>query len=102
MTSFSCTRLQAATQQDYKKLERVLSYLLGTVEHRTEVSACSVLPHSGSNVHVSSYVDAAHALHQDSKAHTGVLVYVGNILAYVSSCKLKCMTKSPTETVLLG
>jgi hypothetical protein len=51
---------------------------------------------------VRAYVDAAYALHADSKSHTGVVIYVGQTLVYVSSRKLKCMSKSPTEAELIG
>jgi hypothetical protein len=42
---------------------------------------------------ITAYVDAAFAIHQDSKSHTGVIVYVGNTLVYVLSKKQKCMSK---------
>jgi len=47
-------------------------------------------------------VDAAYALHNDSKSHTGVVIYVGETLVYVSSKKQKCMSKSPTEAELIA
>ncbi len=47
-------------------------------------------------------MDAAYALHADSKSHTGVVIYVGQTLVYVSSRKQKCMSKSPTEAELIG
>jgi hypothetical protein len=47
-------------------------------------------------------VDAAYAVHNDSKSHSGVVVYVGNTLAYVSSRKQKCMSKSLTEAELIA
>jgi hypothetical protein len=46
---------------------------------------------------VVAYVDAAYATHNDSKSHSGVIVYVGHTLAYVLSKKQKCISKSPTE-----
>jgi hypothetical protein len=48
------------------------------------------------------YVDAAYAIHNDSKSHSGVIVYVGQTPAYVSSRKQKCMSKSPTEAELIA
>ncbi len=50
---------------------------------------------------ITAYVDAAFAIHQDSKSHTGVIVYMGNTLVYVSSKRQKCMSKSPTEAELI-
>jgi hypothetical protein len=50
-----------------------------------------------------AYVDAAYAIHDDSKSHSGmVLVYVGNAMVYTSSKKQKCMSKSPTEAELIA
>jgi hypothetical protein len=51
---------------------------------------------------VRAYMDAAYALHADSKSHTGVVIYAGQTLVYVSSRKQKCMSKSPTEAELIG
>jgi hypothetical protein len=53
-------------------------------------------------MHVCAYVDASYAIHEDSRSYTGVVVYVGNTLAYVSFCKQNGLTKSPTEVDLLG
>jgi hypothetical protein len=58
-------------------LERVLGYLQGTVERML------VLHYLDSNMHMCAYLDASYALHQDSKSHTGVVMYVGK---YVGIC----------------
>jgi hypothetical protein len=76
---FLCTRIQEATVEDEKKLVRVLGYLKKTESRTLMLRAtdptCSVV----------AYVDAAYALHHDSKSHTGVIVYVGCTLVYVAS-----------------
>jgi hypothetical protein len=51
---------------------------------------------------VVAHVDAAYALHNDSKSHTGVVIYVGGTLVYIASRKQKCMSKSPTEAELIA
>jgi len=51
---------------------------------------------------VEVYVDAAFAIHSDSKSHTGVAVFVGGALVYAASRKQKFMTKSPTESELVA
>jgi hypothetical protein len=51
---------------------------------------------------VLAYVDVAYALHSDSRSHSGVVIYVGETLAHVSSRKQKCMSKSPTEAELIA
>jgi len=51
---------------------------------------------------ITAYVDAAYALHSDSKSNRGVVIYVGKTLVYVSSKKQMCMSKSPTEAEHIG
>jgi len=92
---FLCTRVQGATVEDQRKLMRVLGYLSGTQE------ATLILRATG-KPEVTAYVDAAYAIHNDSKSHSGVIIYVGQTLAYVSSRKQKCMSKSPTEAELIA
>ena len=84
------------TEEDAKKLERVLGYLKWTEEQVLLVLKPCVTGE------VVAYVDAAYAIHNDSKSHTGVVIYVGDTLVYVSSKKQKCMSKSPTKAELIG
>jgi hypothetical protein len=51
---------------------------------------------------ITAYIDAMYAVHRDSKSHSVVIIYVGDMLAYVSSKKQKCMSKSPTEAELIA
>jgi hypothetical protein len=93
--SFLCTRVQSATEEDDRKLLRVLGYLKSTVSKVLYLRATGA-------VQVRAYVDAAYALHSDLKSHTVVIIFVGQTIAYVSSKKQKCMSKSPTEAELIG
>jgi len=95
VVSFLCTRVQTATTEDQAKLNRVLGYLKGTQDR-------VLLLRSQEKSEVRAYVDAAYALHNDSKSHSGVALYVGKTLVYVSSKKQKCMSKSPTEAELIA
>jgi hypothetical protein len=88
--------MQAAIEQDYDKLGRVQGYLQSTMEMNL------VLYHLDNDMSVYVNMDAVYALHQDSKSHNRVIVYIGNTLAYVSSHKQQCMTKSLTEAELVG
>jgi hypothetical protein len=92
---FLCTRVQNATVQDRDKLDRVLGYLKWTKDY-----VLMLRPYVEGKI--TAYIDAAYALHSDSKSHTGVVIYVGETLVYVSSKKQKCMSKSPTEAELIG
>jgi hypothetical protein len=85
---FLCPRVQGATVEDQRKLMRVLGYLSGTQE------ATLILRATRKPV-VTAYVDAAYAIHNDSKSHSGVILYVGQTLAYVLSRKQKCTSKAP-------
>jgi len=91
---FLC-RVQYASKRDEEKLERVLGYLKWTEEQVLVLRLCVT-------GEVVAYVDAAYAIHNDSKSHTGVIIYVGGTLVYVSSKKQKCVSKSPTEAELIG
>ena len=51
---------------------------------------------------VEAYIDAAYALHGDSKSHTGIVIFVGEAMVFAASRKQKCMTKSPTESELVA
>ncbi len=95
MISFLCTRVNNAAIEDNAKLNRVLGYLKGTTDR-------TLLLRSHKEPIIRAYVDAAYALHTDSKSHTGVVIYVGETLSYVSPRKQKCMSKSPTEAELIG
>jgi hypothetical protein len=92
---FLCTRVQEATREDKEKLLRVLGYLKGT-EERT------LLLRAPKEKKIVAYIDAAYAVHSDSKSHSGVAIYVGDTLVYVSSKKQRCMSKSPTEAELIA
>jgi hypothetical protein len=92
---FLCTRLQESTYEDKQKLQRVLGYLKGTVDR-------TLLLRTPKGNQIVAYIDAAYAVHEDSKSHSGVLIYVGDTLAYVASKKQKCMSKSPTEAELIA
>jgi hypothetical protein len=95
VVSFLCTRVQAATEEDQSKLAHVLGYLKGTQDR-------TLLLRAQGQCMVRAYVDAAYALHQDSKSHSGVVIFIGETLVYVSSRKQKCMSKSPTEAELIA
>jgi hypothetical protein len=96
VVTYLCTRVQNATVEDEKKQARVLGYLASTVGRTLLLCA------TGANCNVVACIDAAYALHGDSKSHTGVVIYVGNTLVYVSSREQKCMSKSPTEVELIA
>jgi hypothetical protein len=74
---FLCTRVQEATEEDKSKLQRVLGYLKQTQDHTLMLQA------HGHTSTVTAYVDAAYAIQDDSKSHSGVVIYMGCTLVYV-------------------
>jgi hypothetical protein len=88
--------VQEPTKDDICKLSSVLGYLRNTKEQILRLWA------AGKSFDVVAYVDAAYALHSNSKSHTFVVIYVGNTMAYVASKKQKCMSKSASEVELIA
>jgi hypothetical protein len=93
--SFLCTRVKEPTEEDKQKLLQLLGYLQATAGRKLVLCPEGVFK-------VEAYVDAAFAIHGDSKSHTGVAVFIGGALVYAASRKQKCMTKSPTESELVA
>jgi hypothetical protein len=92
---FLCTRVKEPTVEDKQKLLRLLGYLQASVNKKLLLRPEGVFK-------VEAYVDAAFAIHSDSKSHTGVSIFVGGALVYAASRKEKCMMKSPTESELVA
>ncbi len=49
---------------------------------------------------VEAYIDPAFAAHDDSKLHSGVVVFVTGVLVYASSQKQICIMKSQLKVSL--
>jgi hypothetical protein len=92
---FLCTRVQAPTEVDVKKLERVLGYLEMT-KHWTSAFDDSTF------MKVETYVDASFAIHSDGKSQSACMVMLGNTLVHEACGKQKIVTKSLTETELVA
>ena len=85
--SFLSIRVTKATEEDQAKLEHLLGYFNNTLKKRLNIAGDLLML-------VVAYIDAAFALHFDSKSHTGVMILVGGTVLYVSSRKQKCIAKS--------
>lgn len=96
--SFLTTRVTEATFEDMKKLHRVLRYLFGTAKLELNLS----IPDQDGYIKVSTFIDAAYALHDDCKGHTGVAVTLGNGVLFSKSTKQKLVARSSTEAELIG
>jgi hypothetical protein len=93
--AFLCTRVTKSTEQDWKKLQRILQYLKGTINDVLIIGAYSLTT-------IQTWVDASYAVHQDMKSHTGGAISFGHGTLMSKSSKQKLNTKSSTEAELVG
>lgn len=93
--SFCATRVLNATDEDWSKLTRILSYLLYTRDQK-------LILRVGPDLHLKAYVDASFGLYEDGKSITGVVIMLGDATIYVKSGKQKIVTRSSTESELVG
>jgi hypothetical protein len=94
-TIFLTTRVNSATEDDWKKLMRILSYLNGS-KHLGMVLTVN------DEIKVFAYVDASHGVHSDYKGHTGGIITLGAGPVNVKSSKQKLNSKSSTESELIA
>jgi hypothetical protein len=93
--SFLTTRVREPTEEDEKKLIKVLQYLHGTLDLTLTLTGSE-------DMIVTAYIDASYAVHNDCKGQTGVAISVGKGTVYAKSSKQKLVAKSSTEAELIG
>lgn len=93
--AFLSTRTRAPTDDDQRKLDRVLRYLNSTKE-------MGMILEPEKDIAVLVYADASYGVHADGKSHTGLYITLGRGGVFVRSSKQKIVTKSSTEAELVG
>ena len=93
--SYMCTRVKSPTKSDYNKLKRTITYI------RQSIHLPLLLGWDESGCLTWS-VDAAFAVHNDMKSHTGATVTMGKGGIASWSMKQKITTISSTEAELVG
>jgi hypothetical protein len=93
--AFLCGRVSAPTEQDEKKLRRLLEYLNGTKDMPLILGADNLTTFY-------TWVDASFATHTDMRSHTGGAISFGRGAIICKSTKQKINTKSSTEAELIG
>ena len=88
--SYLCTRGKCPTKSDYDKLRRTIKYL------RSTIHLPLVLGWDESGI-ITWSVDAAFAVHNDMRSHTGACTTLGKGSLMSWSMKQKITTKSSTE-----
>ena len=93
--AFLTTRTSNADIDDWKKLKRMLQYLHGTIDKVLTLSVSSTTI-------VKWWVDAAYAVHENMRSHSGGAMSMGQGVIKSKSSKQKLNTKSSTEAELVG
>ena len=93
--SFLCGHLTCLDEDDYKKLTRLIRYL------RHTLYMCLVLWKDSTNS-IRWWIDASYAVHPDIRGHTGATMSMGNGSVFSGSWKQKLVTRSSTESEVVG
>ena len=89
------TRVTTATTDDWKKLQRLLYYINGTIKNKLVFRKSGCLTPEVS-------VDRSHGIHMDRKGQTGLIARLGNNTIYAISNKQSLVTRSSFECELVG
>ena len=92
---FLYRRVKSPTEEDMRKLKRLLQYIYGTLDISRILSIRSFSE-------MSIYVDASHASHNDARGQTGGFIVMGGGVIHSSRTKQKINTKSSTKTALVS
>jgi hypothetical protein len=90
--SYLMTHAKEPDEDDWGKIKRILKYLDGT-------RYLKLMDQLKFNVHW--YVDGSHQIHENRRDQMSSLVTFGRGVIASSSNKMKCNTKSSTETELV-
>ena len=92
---FLTTRVSNSDVDDWKKLGRVLTGVLNTIDKKRVTGARSL-------TELYTWIYAAYAVHANMRGHTEGAIYMGYGLLHGKSSKQKINVKSSTEAELVG
>ena len=93
--AFLTTRVSKSTEEDWLKLKRLLRYINCTLDLPRIIAADSLTMFK-------TWVDAAYAVHNDMKSHTGGAMSFGLGVLNAKSRKQRLNVKSSTEAEVVG
>jgi len=93
--SHLASRVNKPTEDDQKKLDRVLNYLAHTRERKVKLKW-------GGSVAMEAYIDASFGGHVDCKSRSGIMLMMSGVCVGAWSMKQKLNTKSSTEAEIVG
>ena len=94
--SYLATRVTKSTEDDWKKLDRLLRYV------NYDPNSGIVLRPGNEDIHIKAYADASYGIHEDAKSHSGLCIALGSGPIFVKSAKQKIVSKSSTEAELIS
>ena len=93
--AFLSTRVAEPTEEDWRKLSRLMKYLQSTKDLLLRLNC------DGSGI-VKWWIDASYAIHPNMRGHTGAVMSMGQGAALSMSSKQKLVARSSTESELIG
>lgn len=94
--SYLSTRVTKASEDDWKRLDRLLKYL-----NYDPTSGITLKPGDG-DITIRAYADASYGIHEDGKSHSGLCIALGEGPVFVRSSKQRIVSKSSTEAELIS
>merc|ERR1711991_185675 len=91
------TRFGTATNEDKRKLIRLLNFI-----YTTQQDGIMLGGDSNGILRLRAYADASYGVHMDGKSHTGNVITLGRGLIFCKSSKQKSVTKSSCEAKILS
>jgi hypothetical protein len=94
--SFLTSRVLCATDQDWEKLRRMISYIAKTIEY-------GLFYRKGSAVELVAYIDASHGTHlEDGTSRTGIVITLAGGAVCFKSNRQRIVTLSSTEAEIVA
>jgi hypothetical protein len=102
--AYLSTRIQSSTDDDFRKLKRILAYLKGNRNYHLRLEASlndPLVPYNAHNALI-AYTDASHGVHPDRRSHSGAVILVFRLPVSVASRKQSTTALSSFEAELLA
>jgi hypothetical protein len=94
--SFLASRVLCATEEDWGKLRRMMSYVTKTVNH-------GLFYRLGAPVELVAYIDASHGTHlEDGTSRTGIVITLAGGAVCFKSSRQRIVTLSSTEAEIVA
>ena len=93
--SFLCTRVKEPTEEDWRKLLRVICFLKATKNDKQIIGMDDLWS-------LRTWIDGSYVVHENMRGHTGGGMSLGWGLVHTKATKQKLNSKSSTETEVIA